>query len=398
MERKSAITSPSHPHKLALEQLLQIEISDTKLAVCWRSINNAVRARGLPFLLTVNSETCIRIGILASRVKQTISPHMLYEGFILAVTNGYKQCVKEFLTSTKIDPSSNDNLALMTATKYDHEHIIKLLLDDRRVKLEDLSQGALDLLISRVYKHRSLIEKFISDARISDTMRYKIFLAAVCNGYTHSVRMFQDSSVDLSAGDHKALRIATESGSLSIISFILDTMVAADSKEEKVLIEILSKLIVSCGDIRAVVLYLRKLLLTAETIQLLMLVSITASRTDVVNALLRNVPDDMDINLYPAYIKAVETGQAKIVGALIDSGRVADFVNSKSLKMAVSRNFVRTVEIILARVDKEEDVIRDFQNLVKKAGNRKDKEMFHLLKDFASNHNYIQIRGDKASA
>jgi hypothetical protein len=370
-------------YKRTLEKLVGRSIPDTiKPRTSWELIYTFARKYGIFHLLTTDSENCVRIGLIAS-YKHITNPGLLNQGFLRSVANGYIECVKEFIQSGKICPSARG--ALVLAIKHDREDMVSLLLDDSRVNLTELSHGERNDLINLASKHSSLIARLIDDPRISDEVRYQLFLKTVDNGYMHSVKVFLDAPIDLSLVKYQALRNAAKATCLSITARILDTIKLVDEDGKYQLLKIISELIGTGGDIRAIVLLLSKLPLTSQLIKSLLFESIKVSRTDIANVLIKSIDQTAVIDLTTIYAKAVETGQANIVAALIDTGRVSNFANI-SLKAAVARNFVRTVEMILDRVGKE-DIIVGYRNILTKARfARNNLEMYNLLLNFQKHH------------
>lgn len=64
------------------------------------------------------------------------------------------------LADKRVNPSSDDNYAIMEDLKYDHVEVVKLLLQDERVKL--FTKDELINYISSIYKNddiKFLLEK-----------------------------------------------------------------------------------------------------------------------------------------------------------------------------------------------------------------------------------------------
>ena len=162
-----------------------------------------------------NNYDIINLFLLNPLYNKLISKNKL---FLTVVKANDINMVKELLKQN-IDPSYNSNEAMYTALKNGFVEIIKLLLQDKRLKIsknEVFQQAA-----QRGYVE--VVKLLLQDKKVdpSDIDNYAIRYAAEY-GRTEVVKLLlQDSRVDPSANRNYAIRIAAERGYVDIVKLLL---------------------------------------------------------------------------------------------------------------------------------------------------------------------------------
>lgn len=94
--------------------------------------------------------------------------HIRYDlSLIEAVIYGHIDIVKIILTQTNVDPSVNNNEAIIAASRKGHEEIVELLLQDSRVDPSDNDNSAIINTIDN--RHVYITQLLYSDVRVSST-------------------------------------------------------------------------------------------------------------------------------------------------------------------------------------------------------------------------------------
>ena len=114
-----------------------------------------LRPNILDTALTVNNE----------RILELIFNHQgcpsTQNNLYFAICKGYKKCVEILLKKPTIDPSLQNNLALMKAISHNHLDIVEILLKDDRVDSSDRQNTFLEIAIKN--KNRQILELLLQN-------------------------------------------------------------------------------------------------------------------------------------------------------------------------------------------------------------------------------------------
>ena len=179
---------------------------------------------GLPIELTrlIGSFSSINEQCLYSRYPDFISRFgikMLDEMLLHAVTRGYLQLVRIILMDVRVDPSINDNQALIRAAHYKgHFEIVKLLLTDPRVVIVPgifIQAVGNDCLETVVFL---LTNKSVDPSRHDNDA---VQTAAILDHLDMVRLLLNDPRVDPSAGQNTAIWHAVRNRNLKMIRLLL---------------------------------------------------------------------------------------------------------------------------------------------------------------------------------
>jgi ankyrin repeat protein len=142
--------------------------------------------------------------------------------FVCACENGNLRLVSDILEENCVDPSWNDNIAIVNACRNGHSEIVELLLG--HPKVDPTSRGHFGFLEACRLGHIDVVKILLLDPRIDPTVKCNKALELCCsNGHVEIMFLLQaDMRVDLAARDNIAFCAAVENGFLEIVSALLE--------------------------------------------------------------------------------------------------------------------------------------------------------------------------------
>ena len=125
------------------------------------------------------------------------------------------------LNGYRVDPSDEDNTAIVRASEYGYKEVVELLLSDDRVDPSDRRNEA--IILASLNGHIEVVELLLSDGRVdpSDLHNYAIRWASR-NGQHEVVELLlSDDRVDPSDKHNEAIRWASQYGHKEVVEFLL---------------------------------------------------------------------------------------------------------------------------------------------------------------------------------
>ncbi|PRP78310.1 hypothetical protein PROFUN_13806 [Planoprotostelium fungivorum] len=117
------------------------------------------------------------------------------------------------LEHPSVDPSSNDNVAIRTASRAGAENIVRLLLMDNE-----------PVRFACLYGRSLVLSHLLQDARVNPAVRSNLCIReAAAAGHTEIVSMLmRDERVDATACDHMAARMAERNGHVQTLRKLVE--------------------------------------------------------------------------------------------------------------------------------------------------------------------------------
>ena len=122
---------------------------------------------------------------------------------VVASVNGHLSLVDRLLQDARVDPSANDNFAINQASENDHLPVVNRLLQDARVNPSACKNRAIKSA-SR-FGHLYIVDRLLQDARVDPTKdsNYAIQLAFKHNHHHVLERLLRDDRVTSSLSDKR---------------------------------------------------------------------------------------------------------------------------------------------------------------------------------------------------
>jgi ankyrin repeat protein len=129
---------------------------------------------------------------------------------------------KLLLLNKEYDPSSFNYLALIQASQYGHMGIVKLLLNDSRIK-DNINDGVgLSISYAIIYKNNEIVKLLLNEIIFKEPSKVNsFFLTAVENGNFDIVKLlFKNPNINPSANNNYAINSALNKGFIKIIDLL----------------------------------------------------------------------------------------------------------------------------------------------------------------------------------
>ncbi|PRP76167.1 putative ankyrin repeat protein [Planoprotostelium fungivorum] len=143
------------------------------------------------------------------------------EAIIKAAHGGHSETVRLLLSDSRVDPSAQDNEAIKLAARYGHTEAVRLLMSDSRVDPSAQNNSAVTQAAPR--GHTETVRLLLSDSRVDPSAQNDIaMINAVCGGHTEIVGLLMsDSRVDPSAYDNSCVISAAGGGHIETVRLLL---------------------------------------------------------------------------------------------------------------------------------------------------------------------------------
>ncbi len=134
---------------------------------------------------------------------------------------GNVDIVKLLLQDKRVDPSVDDNYAIIKASKYGRIDIVNLLLQDKRV--DPSAQENEAFLSAILQRETNIVQILLQDKRVDPSAKNNFAIGAASNcGYYDIVKiLLQDQRVDPSDDNNYAFLAASENGEIEIVKLLL---------------------------------------------------------------------------------------------------------------------------------------------------------------------------------
>ena len=147
---------------------------------------------------------------------------MEYEKFIRACENNNVNKVKLLLRDQRVDPSDNENEAIIEASMYGHWKVVKLLLQDTRVDPSDSQNNA--IIEASRNGHLEVVKLLLHDSRVAPSDQdNEAIIEASENGHWDVVKLLNnDSRVVIDNIHEYAIIIASIRGDKKLVQRLLN--------------------------------------------------------------------------------------------------------------------------------------------------------------------------------
>ena len=135
---------------------------------------------------------------------------------------GEKPCLLAAMAAAGADPSSDDNLAILWASKYGRADVVRLLLADPRV--DPGARNNFAIRLASIYGHAEVARLLLYDPRVDPSTCDDFAIQQASRyGYADVVRLLlADPRVDPGANDNCAVGWASEYSHADVVLLLLD--------------------------------------------------------------------------------------------------------------------------------------------------------------------------------
>jgi hypothetical protein len=137
-----------------------------------------------------------------------------------------------------VDPSAQNNETIITAVKFNHLNIVKLLLKNERV--DPSSQNNTAIIIALIAGYLDVAEVLLEDKRVDPSAKNnKSFIGASSNNKPETIKfLLKDKRIDPAAQNNKAFIEASRNGHILIVELLLkDNRIDPATQNNKAFIE-----------------------------------------------------------------------------------------------------------------------------------------------------------------
>jgi len=141
------------------------------------------------------------------------------EAITKASMNGHVEVVRLLLKDNRVDPSANDNGAIIWASTRGHYKVVEMLINDKRVDPSARDNEAFKC----ASRHVKVMELFLRDKHMNLSAQdiMYVFKVASKGGHVEVVKLLlKDERVDPSAQDNYAIRWASMEGYTEVVELL----------------------------------------------------------------------------------------------------------------------------------------------------------------------------------
>lgn len=147
--------------------------------------------------------------------------------FIDMCSKGYTEIVKLLLDDERINPSAQNNGAIMEACWYGRSDVIELLLNSDRVIINPFYDDNIESIIIRAFhmKNQEIIKMLVSDKRFDQFLRNRAIISVCGYGHGHIENiklLLNDERIDPSIRNNEAIKIAIKRNRLEVVELLLN--------------------------------------------------------------------------------------------------------------------------------------------------------------------------------
>lgn len=170
------------------------------------------------FLNSVSKNNVMNVETLLNFVDPSIENN---KAIIIATEKGYLDMVKLLLTDLRVNPSVDDNYALIEACRRGYAMIVKKLLSDKRVSPVNVNANPLTTAIDN--NNPQIVKILLEDGRINPaSLRNHNIIIASEKGYNEIVKLLlNDNRVNPSDRDNEAIILASTNGNVDAVKTLL---------------------------------------------------------------------------------------------------------------------------------------------------------------------------------
>ena len=152
-----------------------------------------------------------------------------------ASLNGYLEIVKILMQDKRVDPSARDNCAIRYASRNGHSEIVKILMQDKRV--DPSADDNYAIMWASQCNHPETVKILMQDKRVDPSAESNFaIIYASQNGHLEIVKiLMQDERVDPSASSNRAIIYASQNDHLEIVKILIPKIDLGKITDDKIL-------------------------------------------------------------------------------------------------------------------------------------------------------------------